>query len=127
MKRHTNKWVLRALVSLALFGAASTSQADERKDARIIANMGSDDPRIVENALEDLEDQSPPSDKVVVQARKLLEDPRPSVRVKAVVVLGKIHAKLDEKDIDAICFMLKSHDVREAVDTRKSFLPSSRC
>lgn len=89
-------------------------------EARVLADMASDDPRKVLNALDALEEKPNLGTNVIAAARKLLPDPRPSVRKKAARVLGVIHAQVDQDDIKAICRMLKSYDQAEVDDALRS-------
>jgi HEAT repeat protein len=93
---------------------------DNSGEAKLIADMASDDPRKVLNALDDLAEKPNPGTNLIATARKLLPDPRPSVRKKAARALGAIHAQLDQNDIKAIRRMLKSYDQSEAGEALKA-------
>jgi HEAT repeat protein len=122
-------------VSFALFFLGPNAMAQNSKGAqskivpvspnnsgedRLIADMASDNPRKVLNALDDLQEKPNSGTNVIAAARKLLVDPRPSVRKKAARVLGEIHARVDRDDIKAICRMLKSYDKAEVSDALKA-------
>lgn len=89
-------------------------------EARLIADMASDNPKKVLNALDDLEEKPNPGTNVIAAARKLLPDARPAVRKKAARVLGAIHAQVNQDDLKAICRMLKSYDKSEADEALKA-------
>jgi len=82
--------------------------------------MAADDPRKVLNALDDLEGKPNPGTNAIAAARKLLSDPRPSVRKKAARVLGTIHTPLSQDDLKAIYRMLKSYDTSEVDEALKA-------
>jgi HEAT repeat protein len=86
----------------------------------MMADLASPDPRVVLNALGDIQDQQHSSTNTIAVVRRLLSDPRPSVRRKAARVLGEIHAPVDKDDLGAICRMLKSYDPAEADDALKT-------
>ncbi len=130
-----NKFGLACLVFLALFAVDSAATAQNSKDsshfttpptvsdkaeARLIADLAADDSRKVLNALDELEASSRPGSNALLAARKLLPDPRPSIREKAARVLGALHADLNHNDIKAICRMLRSYDTHEADEALKA-------
>jgi HEAT repeat protein len=117
---HLFKQGFVCLAFLAMFVVGSKALAEDSHDSKLIAELASDDPRTVRNALDDLADESRPSTNVLLAVRKLLPDPRPSVRTKAARVLGALHAEVDSNDIKAICSMLKSYDQREEDDALKA-------
>jgi HEAT repeat protein len=102
-------------------GASSVpGKARQPDESKIIAGLSSSDPRAVLNALDDVQEQQHPGTNALAAARKLLGDPRPSVRKKAARVLGELHAPVDKDDLSAICRMLKSYDPSEADDALKA-------
>src|SRR6185295_13777949 len=98
-------------------GAAKGADSSE---AKLIASLAADDPRIVLNALDDLQEKKEPGTNAIAAVRKLLPDPRPAVRKKAARVLGELHAPVEPDDIKIICRMLKSYDPAEASDGLKA-------
>jgi len=109
-------------VALAGDGKAPRTAAlsPESATAKIMAGLAAADPRVVLNALDDLQEQKPTATNAFASVRKLLNDPRPSVRRKSARVLGELKAPVTADDIDAICRMLNSFDVGEAGDALKS-------
>src|ERR1051325_4491571 len=101
-------------------GANHAALPADPGEARMIAEMASNDPHKVLKALADLEEKQNPGTNAIGAARKLLSDPRPAVRKKAARVLGAIHAPLDQDEIKTICRMLKSYDPSEADDALKA-------
>ena len=111
-----------SVASVTLFGIAATATAGPKDsnntghadaisrrptpDEKLINALVSDDLNKVDNALGDVESMAHPDTNVLLAVKKLLPDPRPSIRQKAARVLGTIHAPMNQNDLDAICFML---------------------
>jgi len=106
-----------SLLAVLALGSNAVAENDSG-ETKLIANLTSDDPRLVTNALDDL--AARPSTNAMAVARKLLSDPRPFVRKKAVRVLCAMHAPLDPDEIKAICRMLNSYDQSEAENALKA-------
>jgi HEAT repeat protein len=130
-----NKYGLVSLVFLALFVFDFTAKAQNPSDSnhfaapppvsdkaetKRMADLAVDDTRKVLNALDKVEESPRPGTNALLAVRKLLSDPRPSVREKAARVLGALHADVNHNDIIAICRMLRSYDKHEADEALKA-------
>jgi HEAT repeat protein len=100
--------------------ATAPPAVNDKAEARFMADLAADDTRRVLNALDDLSASSRPGTNALLAVRRLLPDPRPTVREKAARVLGLLHADVDHDDLKAICRMLRSYDKHEASEALKA-------
>jgi len=104
------------LLALTLVAVALPTQAKEKTEDELIADLASPREEIVVETLLKLEKQYPTSTKAFPTVKKLLTDPRAKVHRKAARVLGILHAEVDEQNLNDICAMFKASDSREQID-----------
>jgi HEAT repeat protein len=107
---------LAGMLALALVGIALPTQAKEKTEDELIADLSSPKEDVVVETLLKLEKQYPTSTKAFPTIKNLLKDPRARVHRKAARVLGVLHAEVDEQNLNDICAMFKASDPREQMD-----------
>ena len=99
-------------LALALLTSAAPVLAGDSVEDELIAKLASPSEDKVTTALGQLEEKFPTSTNALPVMKKLLTDSRVGVRRKAAVVLGAIHAEVDQTDIKNICAFLKDSNPR---------------
>jgi HEAT repeat protein len=115
MKNICRRSFIGALL-LAFISTTLSLRAAEKTESQLIADLSSPKDSTVTSALLHLEKQYPASTNAFPAIKKLLTDPRESVRRKAARVLGSLHADVDSTDLNNICQLLKSTDKHEVTD-----------
>jgi HEAT repeat protein len=94
------------IVGAFIFAVALPLFAREKSEDELLADLTSTKPRVVINALQDLEKQYPTDVKAQTQIKLLLNDDRPPVKRKAARVLGAVNADVSGADLKNIASLL---------------------
>lgn len=113
--------IFAAGLGLSVLATASPLFAKPPKtEDQLIQELSSSNPKIVYEALQNLEKEYPTSTKGLPLVKKLVTDPRPTVRIKAARVLGALHADVSETDLRNITALLRAVDPKEKEEGLKA-------
>lgn len=114
------RFIIGLAVAALTFVSWSTYAGKAKTEEQLIADLAAPKEGVVTEALLKLEKEFPASTKWQPEVKKMLADPRETIRRKAGRVLGAVHAEVSDADLKNITAMFKGSNPQEVMDALKS-------